>query len=139
VKDGSYDKVFEYYRTRLADQWKFWRRVHYLAEDPSSSRYLGGYQTKLYLNPKARTITWDDKTWLTALQEVNKRHPGLDQACGIDLPISVPDTYETVHFNQILFMIAEDSAIDVVDFNARKWFQLIGPNSIIKTEVPNLQ
>lgn len=133
--DGSYEKMFLWYRTRQVDSWRMWRRVHYLAEDPESSKYLGSVNLRFFLNPAAKTITWDEAVWRQALNEIAKRYPGLQKACGTDLTIRVPDTFKTVYFNQLLFMISEDSGIDVVDFQTQEWFQLISPDSIASTRV----
>jgi hypothetical protein len=137
MKDGSYDKIFEFYRTRPADMYRLWRRVHYLAEDPSTSAFEGNLKTVFHLNPQARTIQWNDNIWTKAMEEVNARHPGLDSACGISLNVPVNDSYGAVNFNELLFLIAEDSEIDVIDYNQQEhWFQLVGPRSITSVDTP---
>ena len=105
-----------------------WRRALYIAEDPESSANYRTIGVLFTLRPDARTIPYSYDLWRTALREVGARHPGLLEACG--------DYFKgelTYGFNNILFFIAEDSLIDVVEYYERSWFQLISPRSIVRT------
>lgn len=128
-----YESMFVYLRTRDADQYNLWRRVFYIAEDPESSKFLGDKLIKFYLNPKCRSIGWDKRNWLDSLQELELKYKGFQNACGKGFTRKVSDTHRTVDYNEILFIIAEDSGVDIIDFQTKEWFQVLTPYCFEKT------
>jgi hypothetical protein len=135
VKNKEYDHIFEFYKTRAPDPKGFWDRIYYIAEDPVSSEYAGTLRIRFTLDPKAHTVTWDDRMWVKAIDELDRRYPGFKSACGDDLPLTHKDTYGTVRYNNILFVMAEDSGIDLLDYNSKRWFMLVSPKSIRETNL----
>ena len=127
LNNGSYEAMFTFLRTRDADMYNLWRRLFYVAEDALSSNFLGNKLITFQLSPHCRSIGWDDKSWIDALEELEQKYQGLQDACGEGLPRTVNDTFRTVNYNEILHIIAEDSGVDIIDFQTKEWFQILTP------------
>lgn len=129
--EGVFESMFEFLRTRDADSYAFWRRVFYVAEDTESSRFLGNQLFEFTLNMDARTISYDYNVWLASLAEIGERYPDIKRHCRLGLRMYVPDTFGTVMFDNIFMIVAEDSKVEVIDYNQQqKWFQLLTPAPI---------
>lgn len=137
VKNGEYGRIFGSYKLGESDPLGkgFWNRVHYLSEDPVTSQYAGPLRVRFVLDPEARVLTWDDGLWAAALAELDRRFPGFKLACGSNLDKRRNDTYGATRYSDALFIIAEDSGIDLLDYNAKRWFMMVSPRSIRETHL----
>lgn len=130
LKNHLFESMFDFLRKRQADNYAFWRRVFYVAEDTESSAFLGNHLIEFDLDLNARTIQYDQQVWADALAEVAHRYPTLAANCKMGLDEPVADTFGAVMFNNLFFIIAEDSGVEVVDYNQQeKWFQILSPTA----------
>lgn len=131
-KENIYEQMFFYLRTRPADQYKFWRRVFYVAEDPQSSAFLGSSLIEFTLNPQSKTLKYDINMWQNGMDEVAAKHHELAQKCKMKLDWDIPDTFGRVLFSNMFFIVAEDSGISLIDYNQRSsWFQILSSEPFV--------
>ena len=124
--NNTYEKMFDFLRARSADEYAFWRRVFYVAKDKASSAFLGTQLIEFELDLNAKTISYEHKIWQKAMDEVSASYPSLKQACAMDLDRQFPDTHGVVMSNNMFFIVAEDSGVEVIDYNQKElWFQIL--------------
>lgn len=132
VADGSLEAIFDFLRTQYVDGSEFYRRVLYVAEDKDSSSDYGNLLIEFQFNPKAVVLPYDESTWSKAVQEVANRYSSIAKNCKVDLSSSFDGKFGVMKFNNLFFIIAEDSSVDLIDYNQQRiWFQLLSPKSII--------
>lgn len=129
IQNHLFEQEFNYLRTIAVDSFNFWRRVFYVAEDPVTSASYGNYEIEFKLDMSARTLMYKTDVWTAALNEIGARYPDIASNCKLDLH-DVGTDYGTVESNDILFVIAEDSGVSVINYGAADhWYQVIAPQA----------
>ncbi len=131
-QNKRFDEMFSFLRTRRAAEYQFWQRVFYVSEDTISSNWRGTRLINFTLDENAKTLSYDLDIWREAVTEVTERYPELARDCKTHLNRQISDTYGTVYFDDIFYIVAEDSGIQVVDYNQdQKWFQVLTPEVFV--------
>lgn len=131
-KENIYEQMFYFLRTRSADMYQFWRRVFYVAEDTKSSGFLGSNLLEFTLDPKSKTVVYNLPTWQASMDEVAEKYPELAQTCKMNLDWKLTDTFGSLMFSNMFFIVAEDSGITVIEFNqGGRWFQILGSEPFV--------
>ncbi len=131
LKNGKYEEIFGFIRTRAQFYPQNWGRVFYIAEDINSIRHWAPYGIEFRMSLKARVLDWNEPLFNRALEELGARHPQLAALCGTKVDTQMVDHHATVTFHTLLYPMAEDSGIDLIDHQKGVWFQLVSPRALI--------
>jgi len=133
-REGLFDELFAFLRKRPGagpTGYGFLHRLFYLAEDKDSSSSYGHILVLFELRNDARTISYEPEIWRRALVEVIERHH-LSPACPTDLNLIADLGFNLLHYSNLFYLIAEESGIEVVDYNQKKfWYQILSPTAFI--------
>ena len=124
-----YDEVFAFLHGEHLRE----RGIHfahlYIAADPQSSRGFGSTLITITLAQSARAFAMaPDGGLAQCTADLDRKFPGFEAACGLDLAQISPTVYA----------VLEDNSVALVDYfyavigaeNAREWFQLISPELV---------
>ena len=130
---GRYEEIFLFLRMRAPGKGRsyksLWGRVFYIAEDASSISWWAPFGIEFHLKPTTRLFNWNETVWTEALAEIGAKHPAIADKCGITLDQTVADYFQTVHWNSLVFIAAEESGIELINHQAGHWYQLVSPNA----------
>lgn len=107
-----------------------WGRSFYVSEDRKSIEFIAPYGIEFVIRPDARLISLDRDPLEGALREVGERYPDVGRRCGKRFDTSIRDTFGSVDYHALVFLIAEDSGIDLIDYKQDgHWFQVLTPDA----------
>ena len=114
---GAYEDIFVYIRSRVGqEEYKAnWNRGFFVCESMAYSSWAP-YGIEFHLNLKARLISLKPDLIVDALQEIALRFPEVGARCGTELNAYINDTFGAIHYHSLIFLIAEDSGVDVLDY-----------------------
>lgn len=126
LEENRFDRIFEFLRKRSTGRaGTFWDRLFYVAEDPRSSANFGPSGFEFKMNLETPTVVYDKSVASAAIKEVIARNPNLKD-CG-DSWTSFGANYYGVQYNGFFYMIAEESGVEMIDYQSGRWFQVLSP------------
>ena len=134
-KNQAYEKIFIYLRAHQKPGTSYgnWSRIFYMSEDPDTIRNFAPFCVEFKMNMEARVVELESKLFSSAIREVGDRHPEVLDKCGSEMDQSGRDTYSTVYWNSLNFLMAEDSGLDAIDYQFHHWFQILNPDMILSS------
>ena len=136
-RQNPFERTLLFNRTRPARPVYHdgWERVMYVAESLETISFFSTFGIELEVSPDARMVDLNQKNWERALAELGERFPELAKKCGTKFDTSLQDMYATVNFHALVWLVAEDSGIDAMEyFQGGRWFQMLTPEVFVSAK-----